>query len=64
MFPCLSIPFSKKPAKKNENKFLKWTNIDSRRVTSCSMNNHRREALSFFFDCNGGYGWPTAERVD
>ena len=39
-------------------------NINSRHVTICSMNNHRREALSFFFDCNGGYGWPTAERVD
>jgi len=60
----LSIALTEIPAKKNENKFLKWTNIDSRRVTSCSMNNHRREALSFFFDCNGGYGWPTAERVD
>ena len=29
-----------------------------------AMHNHRREALSFFFDCNGGYGWPTAERVN
>ena len=39
-------------------------NINSRHVTICSMNNHRREALSLFFDCNGGYGWPAAERVD
>jgi len=38
--------------KKDENIF-KLTKSGRHRVTHGSMDNHRREALSLFFDCNG-----------
>ena len=44
--------------------FFKLMNADNHHVTSCSMHNPQRGLLSCGCDCNEGYGWPTAERVD
>jgi hypothetical protein len=46
----------RKKSKKNENKFFKLTNADTHRVANGPTNNPRRDALSLFCDCNGGYG--------
>ena len=64
MKSIMSRLFLSESAKKNENNFFKLTNPDTLRAANGPTNNPRREALSLFFDCNGGYGRPTAERVN